>query len=286
MAVPISDYGTIAKPDWCPGCGNFGIQLAVKQALANLELNPDQVAYVSDIGCSGKMPHWINTYGLHSLHGRAIPCATGVKFANRDLTVLVSAGDGGAYGIGLNHLLQAIKRNVNITLLVHHNLVYGLTKGQMTPTSSKGYKSPSTPFGVIAEPLNPLALALAAGGTFVARGFVGNMPQLTELIMAGIKHKGFALVDILQPCVTFNKVQTYDYYRKNTYNLTDLPAYKHTDWSAAIEKARQTDQLPLGIFYREERPTYEDQDPARTNVPAVNLPLSNINIDSLMARLY
>ncbi len=280
----LKDFNTVAKPDWCPGCGNFGIQLAVKQALTRLGVDPDRVAYVSDIGCGGKMPHWINTYGLHSLHGRAIPVATGVKFANRDLTVLVSAGDGGAYGIGMGHLVHAIRHNVNITVLVHHNLVYGLTKGQMTPTSSKGYVSPSSPFGALSEPLNPLSLALSLGCTFVARGFVGEMGQLAGIIEAGLKHKGLALIDILQPCVTYNKVQTFDYYREKTYLL----GKKHDsgNWKKALEKALETERLPLGIFYQTESPVYEEADPGRAKVPAVDLPLGKIDISSLMKNYF
>ncbi len=294
--IQLSDFNTMARPDWCAGCGNFGVLLAVKQALSGLQIDPEQVAYISDIGCSGKTPHWLNTYGLHSLHGRAIPCASGVKFANRDLTVLVSVGDGGAYGIGLGHLLQAIRRNVNITCLVHHNQVYGLTKGQMTPTSPRGFVSPSTPHGVVADPLNPLAVALSAGGTFVARGFAGNMPQLVKLIQTGLQHPGFALIDILQPCVTYNKAQTFDYYRENTYSLEEA-GHDSGDWQKAMARAMETAEgkaaaggkkkdgrLPLGIFYRTERPAYEAQDPGWAGKPAVELELDGIDIGPLLKK--
>lgn len=286
MTVELKDFHTVAKPDWCPGCGDFGIQVAVKQALTNLQIEPHNVAYVSDIGCSGKIVHWVNVYGLHSLHGRAVPTATGVKFANRDLTVLVDAGDGGGYGIGAGHLVHAIRRNIDMTYLVHDNMVYGLTKGQMAPTSCKGYKSPSSPNGAIEEPLNPLAMALSLGATFVARGSAGDAPGLTKILEAAIKHKGFALVDIFQPCVTFNKINTYAYFLQNTYKLDAEAGYNRTDWNAAMAKARQTDKYPVGILYEAELPTYEDQDPGRAEVAAVNLPIDNIDVSALMKRYF
>lgn len=284
MTVVLKDFDTVAKPDWCPGCGDFGIQVAVKQALTNLQIPPHKVAYVSDIGCSGKIVHWVNTYGLHSLHGRAVAAATGVKFANRDLTVLLDAGDGGGYGIGVGHLVHAIRRNVDMTYLVHNNMVYGLTKGQMTPTSCKGYVSPSSPFGAIEEPLNPLAMALSLGATFVARGSAGDAIGLTKILEAAIKHKGFALVDIFQPCVTFNKINTYAYFLKNTYNLDKEEGYDRTNWKAAMEKATQTDKYPVGILYQAELATYEEQDPGRAEVPAVDLPIDDIEISELMGK--
>lgn len=284
MTVLVKDFDTVAKPDWCPGCGDFGIQVAVKQALTNLQIEPHKVAFVTDIGCSGKIAHWVNTYGLHSLHGRAVACGTGVKFANRDLTVVIDAGDGGGYGIGMGHFVHAIRRNIDVTFMVHNNMVYGLTKGQMTPTSCKGYKSPSSPFGAIEEPVNPLALALSLGCTFVARGSAGDAVHLTKILEAAVKHKGFALVDIFQPCVTFNKIQTYAYFLKNTYNLDKEEGYNRADWKAAMEKAMQTDKFPVGILYQVEQPVYEDQDPGRAEVAAVNLPIDNIDIGPLMQK--
>lgn len=286
MTVELKDFETVAKPDWCPGCGDFGIQVAVKQALTKMQLEPHKVALVTDIGCSSKMTHWINTYGLHSLHGRAIPCATGVKFANRDLTVLIDSGDGGGYGIGAGHFVHAIRRNIDMTLMVHNNMVYGLTKGQMTPTSVKGSKTPSSPFGAIEEPMNPLALALSLGCTFVARGYAGDVPHLAKLLQAAVEHKGFALVDIYQPCVTFNKIQTYAYFLQNTYKLDNEEGYNRHDWNAAMAKARQSDKFPLGILYQEEHATYEEQDPGRADVAAVNLPVENIDITPLFARYF
>lgn len=284
--VELKDFNTIAKPDWCPGCGDFGIQVAIKQALTNLQIDPHQVALVSDIGCSGKIAHWINVYGLHCLHGRALPCATGVKFANRDLTVLVDAGDGGGYGIGMGHLVHTIRRNVDMTYLVHDNMVYGLTKGQMTPTSCKGFKTPSSPFGAIEEPLNPMAMALSLGATFVARGSAGDAVHLAKIIEAGIQHKGFALIDIFQPCVTFNKTNTYAYYLQNTYNLDKEESYDKHNWHAAMEKALQRDKFPIGILYQAEGPTYEEQDPGRAEVSAVDLPIDMIDLNSLYQKYF
>lgn len=284
MTVELKDFDTVARPDWCPGCGDFGIQVAIKQALTALQLEPHKVALVTDIGCSSKMTHWINTYGLHSLHGRAVACATGVKFGNRDLTVVIDSGDGGGYGIGAGHFVHAIRRNIDMTLLVHNNMVYGLTKGQMTPTSEKGFRTPSSPFGAIEEPLNPLAVALSLGCTFVARGYAGDVPHLNRLIQAAIAHKGFALVDIFQPCVTFNKIQTYAYFLQNTYDLDKDATYDRHDWKTAMDKARQTDKFPVGILYEAEHATYEEQDPGRAEVAAADLPIGNIDIGLLMGR--
>ncbi len=284
MPVELKDFHTVARPDWCPGCGDFGIQVAVKQALTNLQIEPHKVAYVSDIGCSGKIVHWVNVYGLHSLHGRAVPVASGVKMANRDLTVLVDAGDGGGYGIGVGHLVHALRRNIDMTYLIHDNMVYGLTKGQMTPTSCKGYKSPSSPFGAIEESLNPMAMALSLGATFVARGSAGDAVHLTRILEEAIKHKGFALVDIFQPCVTFNKINTYAYFLQNTYNLDKLEGYDRHNFQMAMEKALEVGKYPVGILYQSERPTYEEQDPGRAHVAAVNLDIDEVDISALMGK--
>lgn len=286
MPVTLKDFNTVARPDWCPGCGDFGIQVAVKQALVNLQIEPHNIAMVCGIGCSSKLTHWVNTYGLHGLHGRSLPPAVAVKFANPKLTVIADGGDGDGYGIGMGHLIHTMRRNVDMTYLVHNNMVYGLTKGQATPTSMKGYKSPSTPFGVVEEPVNPMALALATGCTFVARGSAGDAPHLTKIIEEAIKHKGFALVDIFQPCVTFNKINTYAFFMQNCYKLESDPAYDKTNFSMAMEKALQTDKLPIGIFYQKFRPTYEEEDPGQTGTPAVETDISNIDIGPAMKRFF
>ncbi len=286
MEVELKNLDTIAKPDWCPGCGNFAIQVAVKQALTNLQIEPHTVAIVSDIGCSGKLPHWVNIYGLHSIHGRAIPAATGVKFANRDLHVICDAGDGGAYGIGVGHFVHVLRRNIDMIYLIHDNMVYGLTKGQMTPTSGKGYISPSSPFGAIEEPLNPIALALSLGGTFIARGSSGNAPQLAKIIEAAIQHKGFALIDIFQPCVTFNKINTYAYFLQHTYNIDEEEGYNRKNWEEAMKRARQIDKYPIGIIYQSDHKTYEEEDPGRADVATVNLPIDNVDVSGIWKKYY
>ncbi len=280
----MKDFDTVAKPDWCPGCGDFGIQVALKMALAAVGVEPHNVAIVAGIGCSGKLTHWVNTYGLHSLHGRSLPPAAAVKFVNPKLTVIADGGDGDGYGIGMGHFIHTVRRNVDMTYMVHNNMVYGLTKGQAAPTSMKGYKSPSTPFGVIEQPVNPIALALTAGATFVARGSAGDAIHLAKILEAAIRHKGFALVDIFQPCVTFNKINTYAFFMQNCYKLDDDANFDKSDFDQAMKKAFETEKLPIGIFYQTERPTYEDEDPGQTTVPAVELDIENIDISKVMER--
>ena len=292
MPLTVKDFDTVARPDWCPGCGDFGIQVALKQALVNLQIEPYNVAIVSGIGCSGKIAHWVNVYGLHSLHGRLLPVATGVKFANPKLTVIGDGGDGDGYGIGMGHFIHTMRRNIDMTYMVHNNMVYGLTKGQAAPTSMKGYKSPSTPFGVIEEPVNPIALALTSGASFVARGSAHDAPHLTKILEAAIKHKGFSLVDIFQPCVTFNKIQTYAYYVQRCYKLESDANFDKSNWKMAMDKAMETEKLPIGIFYQQDnRPTYEDEDPGQVHeagaqVAAVDLDISNIDIKPAMQRFF
>ncbi len=284
MTLTVKDFDTCAKPDWCPGCGNFGIQAALKQALVNLGIEPANTVLVSGIGCGSKIAHWVDVYGLHTLHGRALPPATAVKFSNPNLTVVATGGDGDGYGIGMGHFVHATRRNVDMAYLVQNNMVYGLTKGQATPTSAQGYKSPSTPFGVIEESLNPIALALVTGATYVARGSAGDVTHLTKLIEGAIQHKGFALVDIFQPCVTFNKINTYAFFNQNTYKLENEKNYDTGNLKMAIDKALQTDKLPIGLFYKTERPTYEEQDPGRTGHNPVEADITNIDIEPLMEK--
>jgi 2-oxoglutarate ferredoxin oxidoreductase subunit beta len=297
MPLTSKDFDTLAKPDWCPGCGNFGIQVTIKQALANLNIEPHMTAIVGGIGCSSKMPHWVDTYGFHTLHGRSLPPASAVKLANPKLTVIAQGGDGDGYGIGMGHFIHLMRRNIDMTYLVHDNMVYGLTKGQATPTSTKGYKSPSTPFGAIEEPLNPIALALTLGATFVARGYAGDVPHLTKLIEAAIQHKGFALIDIFQPCVTFNKINTYAFFVQHVYKLDADPAYDKTNLEMAYKKSQESDKLPIGIFYQVRKPTYEEQEPGITHagdpaapateetlIPCTELDISNIDISKAMEK--
>jgi len=243
---------------WCPGCGNFQILDAMKAAFVNLQLPPEKLLIVSGIGQAGKTPHFLKCNFFHGLHGRALPVATGAKIANHGLTVIVNSGDGDCYGEGGNHFISAIRRNIDITLLVHNNKVYGLTKGQASPTSDQGFRTKMQPQGVIAEPFNPLSIALALGAGFVARGFSGNTDHLTELIEKGIEHNGFAVIDILQPCVSFNRVNTFAWYKKRVYDLAE-EGHDPKDLDAAISLSRQWgDRIPIGIFHRKTGRSYTE----------------------------
>jgi 2-oxoglutarate ferredoxin oxidoreductase subunit beta len=251
-------YQSPERPTWCPGCGNWGILAAVKSALAELEIPPHRALIVSGIGCGSKLPHYMKVNGFHGVHGRALPVATGAKLANHELTVLVVAGDGDSYGIGGNHLLHACRRNPDITHLVQNNRVYGLTKGQYSPTSEPGFITVTSPEGTAEMAVNPLTVAIAAGASFVARGFVGDLKHLAGLIVQGIKHEGYALIDIFQPCVIFNRVNTYEWYRKRVYKLEETD-YKPHDRLTAFQKALEWgERIPIGVFYQEKRPTHED----------------------------
>ena len=255
---------TYAENTWCPGCGDFGILAAAKAAIQELvrEGTPiENIVILSGIGCHGKIVDYINVNSFYSLHGRVLPAATGIKMANPELTVIGFAGDGDAYGEGVEHFVFSAKRNTDIVLIVHNNMVYGLTTGQYTPTSPKGYQGKSTPKGSPEEPMNPIALALASGATFVARGYAANKKHLIWLIKEAVKHKGFALVDVLQPCVTF--YNTFPYFSKNVYDLQE-EGHDTGDFIAAMEKAREWNhrlegRVPIGIFYKVEKPTLEEE---------------------------
>lgn len=272
---------TRIKPEWCPGCGNYGIFTAVKRALNELELPLHETVFVSGIGCHGKFPHFVNTYGFESIHGRALPVAQAIKLANHELTVIVNAGDGDTYGIGMSHFIHAMRRNVNLTLIAHNNMIYGLTTGQVSPTSKQGHKTKSTPSGVLEKGVNPLALALASDATFVSRGYPAKMDHLVGLIKSAINHKGTALVDVLQPCVTFNKVETYDFYNERVYLLED-EGHDPSDKEAAWKKANEWgERIPIGLFYKEERPTYEDGLP-QLQTPLIKQDIMSVDISGLM----
>jgi 2-oxoglutarate ferredoxin oxidoreductase subunit beta len=270
-------------PNWCPGCGNFGIQAALKQALVNLKLEPQNVVISTGIGCGSKVNQWIETYGFAGLHGRSLPVAMGIKLANPELTVIDVGGDGDGYGIGMGHFINTMRRNLDITYIVQDNQLYALTLGQTSPTSDKGARGPSTPLGVIEDPVNPIRLALAAGGTFVARGFSGDLPHLTMLIEKAIAHRGFALIDVFQPCVTFNKLNTYDYFQNRVYKLEDLKDYDPSNLEAAFKKAGEWNpKIPVGLFYQVSRPTYEDADPGLSKGIPAKADISNIDVSSMM----
>jgi len=249
------------NPTWCPGCGDWGIGIAIKQVLIQLGLDQSSLGAVFGIGCSGNMNDFLNTYAIHSLHGRAIPNAIGFKIANHKMPVIVIAGDGDTYGEGGNHLMHACRGNHDITVIVHDNGVYGLTTGQSAPTAQKGFKSKSTPTGIIETPINPLALTITSGATFVAQSFAGDAIHTISMIKAGIEHKGFSVVNILQPCVTFNKVNTYQYYLQRVYKLDEN--YQKNDFKIAVQKSLEIndEKFPLGIIYQNKKATYSDQLP-------------------------
>jgi 2-oxoglutarate/2-oxoacid ferredoxin oxidoreductase subunit beta len=281
-----SDFNTDRKPTWCMGCGNFGIWNSVKKAFLELKLHPHQILIVYGIGCSGNGTNFIKTYAFHALHGRALPVATGAKLANHKLKVMVMAGDGDGVGIGGNHFIHTSRRNPDITYIMHDNRVYGLTTGQTSPTSDRGFKTKSTPAGVLEEPVNPVLLALASGATFVARGFAGDTIHLTELIIQALSHRGFSFIDVLQPCVTFNRQNTYSSYRKIIYKLEDEKGYDRKNLVSAISKSLEEDKLPIGVFYQVEKPIYEDGLNQIKRKPLVEHVIKDIDISDLLKNYF
>ena len=273
-AITMANFKGRVEPDWCPGCGDYGVLAAVQKALVELQIPQHEVATISGIGCSSNFPGFIETYGMHTLHGRSLPVATGVKMANHALTVLVTGGDGDGFGIGCGHFVHAMRRNVDLTYMVMDNQIYGLTTGQTSPTSRLAMKTKTTPFGNVERPVNPLALALAAGATYVARGFSAEQKHLTELIKNAIQHKGFSFLDIFSPCVTYNHDNTVQWFRPRVKKLEDNPAYDPTDWNAAMEKSQLWgDEIPIGKFYeRTDVPTLTELEPVLNPGPLVHQP--------------
>jgi 2-oxoglutarate ferredoxin oxidoreductase subunit beta len=264
--VTVSDYAGL-EPAWCPGCGNFGILKALNKALVELEIEPHQLLMVSGIGQAGKLPHYSRGNVFNSLHGRPVPPAIGAKIANPELVVIAVSGDGDAYGEGGNHFLHAARRNHDITYMVHNNQVYGLTKGQASPTSDPGFVTKTTPYGA-PSPINPITIAIVGGATLVARGFAGDIDHLAGIIKKGIQHRGFALIDILQPCVSFNHKNTYSWYRERVYKLGE--DHDPADRPGAMEKAQEWgDRIPIGVIYQVSRPTFEEQIPTLRKGPLV-----------------
>lgn len=249
-----NDYKSDVHPIWCPGCGDFGVLASFYKAIAELHIPPEQLVVVSGIGCSGRFPAFVNAYGLHGTHGRALPLATGVKMARPELHVVAAGGDGDAFSIGMGHVPHAIRRNVDITYIVMDNEIYGLTKGQASPTSPTGMERKASPYGTVETPINPLLLALACGATWVARGFSSKPKELTELIKQAMQHKGFSLLQVLSPCVTF--YDTYDHFKNVT---KPLPAdHSPADRASAMKYAMDEQNLYLGLYYQERRPTYDE----------------------------
>lgn len=237
-------------PTWCPGCGDFGIWASLKQAIVQAQLPEENTVIVYGVGCSGNMADFNRVYGFHALHGRAIPVASAVKLANHKLNVIVIAGDGDTYGEGMGHFIAAMRGNHNITMIVHNNQTYGLTTGQSSPTTLSGTKTKSTPLGLVDTPVNPVALAVTCGVDFIARGYAGQIPHLTSLMVEAFKHSGFALLDVFQPCVTFNKVNTHQWFQAKVYNLQDA-GHDVKNPELAWQKSREEEKLPIGIFYHD-----------------------------------
>ncbi|GIP46583.1 2-oxoglutarate oxidoreductase subunit KorB [compost metagenome] len=280
------EFRNNVKPNWCPGCGDFSIQAAIQRAAANVGLEPENLAVISGIGCSGRISGYINAYGLHGIHGRALPIAQGVKLANRDLTVIASGGDGDGFAIGMGHTVHAIRRNVNITYIVMDNQIYGLTKGQTSPRSGEGFKTKSTPEGSVESTLSPLEIALASGATFVAQSFSSDLKQLTSLIEQGIQHEGFSLINVFSPCVTFNKVNTYDWFKENIINLETVPDYDPSNRAMAMAKLMETNSMITGLIYQNKaKKSYEDLVHGFKEEPLAyqSLALSESEFDNLVA---
>lgn len=277
----IDQYSTSIKPTFCPGCGNFGIMQALKQAFGQLKLLPEKIVISYDVGCNANMADFVNTYGFHGLHGRSVPPAVGVKLANHKLTCVALIGDGGFYGEGAQHFLSLMRGNHDITVLVHDNQRYSLTTGQMSPTTPKGTITVSTPEGAIEEPINPLAVALVNHCTFAARGFAGNVPHLQDLIVKGIEHTGFSFIEILQPCVIWNKERSYEWYRERIYDLKD-EKYDANDRQGALAKAQQQNKLAIGVFYQEEKKAYHEEVSSLQELPLVKQSVERVDIGRLL----
>ena len=280
--ITLKALSTPKKITWCPGCGNFGILSAFKNALVESGLEREQVVVVSGIGCHGKTVNYVNVNGFHGIHGRVLPLATGIKLANPELTVIGFAGDADQYDEGWDHFCHSIRRNIGMTLIVHDNQVLGLTTGQTTSTSLEGFKTKSTPFGSVIPPLNPIAHALVSHGSFVARGFAGDPKHLQSLIGEAIKHKGFSYIDVFQPCVTFNYLNTFQWFRERVYKLEE-EGHDYRDRQRAIEKSLESgDRIPIGIFYKEERSTYLDNLPHVRGKPLAEMPIEDVDITALL----
>ena len=271
------------KPTWCPGCGDFGVVAAVEMALKRLQIPSHNIVIVSGIGCSSNLPHFLSSYGFHGIHGRALPVAEGVRWANHGLTVVATGGDGDGFGIGAGHFVHTMRRNVDMVYVTMDNQIYGLTTGQASPTSMMGQKTKSTPTGVIENPIDPIALALASGATYIARGFSGDVKHMADLIANGIQHKGFAFVDALSPCVTYNKLNTFDWFRQRVYKL-EGSGHDPSDIKAAWVKALEWgDKVPIGLFYKTDKPTYEDLEEVLSAGPLAKQPAGMRGKEALLA---
>jgi len=283
--VTFKDFRNNVKPNWCPGCGDFSVQAAIQRAAANVGIEPTDLAVISGIGCSGRISGYIHSYGFHGIHGRALPIAQGLKMANRDLNVIASGGDGDGFAIGMGHTIHAIRRNIDITYIVMDNQIYGLTKGQTSPRSAAGFKTKSTPGGAIEPSLAPLEMALTAGATFVAQGFSSDLKELTSIIEAGINHKGFSFINVFSPCVTYNKINTYDWFKEHITKLSNVEGYDPSNRGQAMATLMEHESLVTGIIYQNaEQPSYQEQvnGYAQTPLSTEELMMSNRDFDKLV----
>lgn len=280
------DFRNDVKPNWCPGCGDYSVQAAIQRAAANVGLDPDNLAIISGIGCSGRISGYINSYGFHGIHGRSLPIAQGLKMANRDLTVIASGGDGDGYAIGMSHTIHAIRRNIDITYIVMDNQIYGLTKGQTSPRSEFGFVTKSTPKGSIESSLNIMEMAITAGATFVAQSFSSDLKELTSLIEQGINHKGFSLINVFSPCVTYNKVNTYDWFKEHLTSLSVVENYDPTDRNVVMNTLMKYNGLVTGLIYQnKEKKSYQELVYHYSETPLVNadLKMKKDKFESLVA---
>lgn len=278
------DFRNNVKPNWCPGCGDFSVQAAIQKAAVNVGLEPEEVAIITGIGCSGRLSGYVNSYGVHSIHGRALPLAQGVKMANKDLTVIASGGDGDGYAIGMGHTIHALRRNMNLTYIVMDNQIYGLTKGQTSPSSAVGFVTKTTPKGNIEQNVAPLELALSSGATFVAQGFSNDIKGLTKMIEDAIQHDGFSFVNVFSPCVTYNKINTYDWFKAHLTSIEEIEGYDVSNKQQAIQTVIEHESLLKGIVYQDTvTPSYESQIEGLSNQPLAhqNLKLEQAQFESL-----
>ncbi len=283
--LPLDLYNSI-EPAWCPGCGNFPMLKAFKLALAELEIRPEHILVVSGIGQSSKFPHYLRCNTFNGIHGRALPVATGVRLANPNLKVVVTAGDGDQYGEGGNHLLAAFRRNPDMTLVIHNNQIYALTKGQASPTTDLGTKTLMQPGGVPYPPLHALALAVAQDCSWVARGFAGDGEHLKDLYKEAMEHRGFALLEVLQPCVTFNRVNTYNWFQARVYRVEEEAGYDPENEIWAFQKGREWgERIPIGVIFKRPRPLLEESHPVLGAGPLVRQQLERF-VKELLADFF
>ncbi len=272
--LPPKEYRSDIEPTWCPGCGDFGVVTALTKAFSEEQLDPTAITLTSGIGCSSRLPLWMNAFGVHTAHGRALPAAVGARLAKPNIPVVVTAGDGDIFSIGMEHFPHAARKNFDITLVVMDNRMYALTKNQTSPTSRQGYKGSLNPYGNIEDPMNVISFAIASGATFVAQSYAGNPKHLAETIQKAIEHKGFSFVNVLSPCPTFNKIDTFKYYKGRLIDINKELGHDPTDRKAAMALAEHVldadnpelqdaepfkGKRPIGIFLKEEKETFEER---------------------------